>query len=643
MKLWKNLLALALGLMLAVGSVSGALALGFKGTQYNDATFETLEEARLSAPEAVKQFEGNETKNYGSMPILDGIPENTVFIYRSPNMYGGRAAGRLNTDIVVYADARFDGKAEAKAYLEGLGLIDIINEAIGSIILVTPSVPVSEGSSGLTGGYGQADQLVYYKLQCALCSLQASGGGVSFAEPEYFGGFGYIYVIGFDSGATFLNNYVASTFDFASRIAGMLLVNSKMDVYRSISTFVPVYLVNPSDGVLANYKAANGADATDEWKEYTVYFNQQFPLRKIILATAEHDDAWFVQDAWKNLFSKALRIPVGIAGLNSAAMPMQGVGNDRAPYSLFPRNYIGAGETADGLVLLNRQGEDRFSQYQSDAGEYLDTWYEYIPRDVLENTALAGSVPLVLALHGAGDDPRLFVDEMGLLDLASREKIAIVAPEHNSLGGGVRTEADAFPALIQYLLETYPALDATRVYVMGYSMGGGSTMRVMMAHPEIFAAAAPMSAVTLFGDIIEPSEEDLAQFSGIDLPVLLTTSGADLMNTYDQANDHILPAIERLENMMLSINELPEVAFDYEAYPINGFPADQKLTRVLNGEYTNRTWMFYKDSVPMVGLSITEALTHNLYPAYGDLFWDFVKHYSRDLETGEVIYTEYAK
>ena len=130
---------------------------------------------------------------------------------------------------------------------------------------------------------------------------------------------------------------------------------------------------------------------------------------------------------------------------------------------------------------------------------------------------------------------------------------------------------------------------------------------------------------------------------GIDLPVLLTTSGADLMNTYDQANDHILPAIERLENMMLSINELPEVAFDYDAYPINGFPADQKLTRVLNGEYTNRTWMFYKDSVPMVGLSITEALTHNLYPAYGDLFWDFVKHYSRDLETGEVIYTEYVK
>ena len=642
MKLIRRLVALILAMALTLTCAS-ALALGFTGRQGNVATFETLEEARVSSPEAVQALEGNASKTFATMAILDGIPENTVFIYRSANLYGGRAAGRLNTNIVVYADARFEDKAEAKAYLEDLGLIEIVDEAIGSIILVTPSVGVSMGSSGLTGGYGQADQLVYYKLQCALCSLQASSGGFSFPEPEYFGGFGYIYVIGFDSGATFLNNYVASTFDFASRIAGMLLVNSKMDVYRQVSTFVPVYLVNPAERVLEQYKAVNGADATDEWAEYTVYYNQQFPLRKVILANAEHDDAYFVQDAWKSLFSKAMRIPVGIAGLNSSAMPLQGVGNDRAPYSLFPRNYIGAGETADGLVLLERQKEDRFSAYQSDAGEYMDTWYEYVPRDVLENTALPGSVPLVLALHGAGDDPRLFVDEMGLLDLASRVKMVIVAPEHNSLGGGVRTEADAFPALIEYLLETYPALDATRVYVMGYSMGGGSTMRVMMAHPEIFAAAAPMSAVTLFGDIIEPSEEDLAQFSGIDLPVLLTTSGADLMNTYDQANDHILPAIERLENMMLSINELPEVEFDYDAYPINGFVADQKITKVLNGEYVNRTWMFYKESVPMVGLSITEALTHNLYPAYGDLFWDFVKHYSRDLETGDVIYTEYVK
>ena len=642
MKLWKSMLALCLALVLTL-SCTGALALGFTGRQGNDATFETLEEARISAPEAVQHLEQNETKTFGTMPILDGIPENTVFIYRSANLYGGRASGRLNTNIVVYADERFEDKAAAKAYLEDLGLIGIIDEAIGSIILVTPSVGLSEGSSGTTGGYGQADQLVYYKLQCAICSLKGSGNGISFADPEYFGGFGYIYVIGFDSGATFLNNYVANTFDFASRIAGMLLINSGMDAIRPVSTFVPVYLVNPSDDVLAKWKAANGVDATDESKEKTVFYNQQFPLRKVILATAEHDNAWFVKDAWLNLFSKALRLPVGISGLYSSAMPLQGVGNDKAPYSLFPRNYIGTGVTADGLVLLEKQ-EDRFSEYATDQGEYIETWYEYLPEDVLDNTAAPGSVPLVLAIHGSGDDPRLYVDEMGLLDLASRVKIAIVAPEHNSLGGlDWRIETEALPALAQYMLDTYPALDATRVYAMGYSMGAGSTMKAILAHPEMFAAATPMSPVTLFGDVWQPSEEDLAQFADIDLPVMLTSSGADLMNTYDQAEDHIKVPLQGLVNQMFMINELPEVEFDFDAYPISGFTADQKVTKVLNGEYTNRTWYMYKDGIPMVALSITEALTHNLYPAYGDLFWDFVKHYSRDLEAGAVIYTEFVK
>ena len=643
MKIWKSLLALALGLALTLTSLTGALALGFTGRQGNEATFETLEEARVSAPEAVQYLEQNETKKFGSMPILDGIPENTVFIYRSANLYGGRASGRLNTNIVVYADAKFEDKAEAKEYLEELGLISIIDQAIGSIILVTPSTPVSMGSSGLTGGYGQADQMVYYKLQSAICSLKGSANGVSFAEPEYFGGFGYIYVIGIDSGATFLNNFVANTFDFASRIAGMLLINSKMDAIRPVSTFVPVYLVNPTDDVLAKYQKANGVDATDETADHITYYNQQFPLRKVILATAEHDDAWFVQDAYRNLFTKAMRLPVGISGLYSSAMPMQGVGNDKAPYCLFPRNDITTGETADGMVLLMKV-EDRFAEYKTDEGEYIETWFEYLPKDVLDGTAPDGTVPLVLAIHGTGDDPRLFVDEMGLLDLASREKIAIMAPEHNALGGlNWRIETEALPALVDYMLETYPALDASRVYAMGYSMGGGSTMKAVLAKPQKFAAATPMSPVTLFGDVWEPSEEDLAQFANIDLPVMLTTSGADLMNTYDQANNHILTHLQGLVNQMLMINELPEVEFDFDQYPIAGFKADRLITKTLNGEYVNRTWLMNKDGIPMVGLSVTEALTHNLYPAYGDLFWNFVKHFSRNAAAAAEIYTEFVK
>ena len=116
-----------------------------------------------------------------------------------------------------------------------------------------------------------------------------------------------------------------------------------------------------------------------------------------------------------------------------------------------------------------------------------------------------------------------------------------MAPEHNALGAlDIRIETEALAALVNYMLETYPALDPTRVYATGYSMGGGSTMKAILSSPDLFAAAVPMSPVTFFGEVWVPSEEELAQFANIDLPVMLTASGADLPFTYDSVNDRIL-------------------------------------------------------------------------------------------------------
>lgn len=218
-----------------------------------------------------------------------------------------------------------------------------------------------------------------------------------------------------------------------------------------------------------------------------------------------------------------------------------------------------------------------------------------------------------------------------------------MAPEHNALGAlDIRIETEALAALVNYMLETYPALDPTRVYATGYSMGGGSTMKAILSSPDLFAAAVPMSPVTFFGEVWVPSEEELAQFANIDLPVMLTASGADLPFTYDSVNDRILDALQGLVNQMLSINEMPAIqTFDFEANPFSGFRADRLVTRTLNNEYINRTWYLEKDGVPLVALNLTEGLTHALYPEYGKVFWDFVKHYSRDAATGEIVYDPY--
>ncbi len=610
---------------------TSAMALNYSGCQDNEATFETLGEARQSGPAAVENLETNVGKVYVSHPVLDGYPEDATFIYRSPNLFGGRAAARLNTNIVVFAEKAFESKDAAFAYLQDLGLIDIINEAIGSVVLVTPA----NGEA-----FTQADQLNYYKLQTAMLAQKATGKdeageAVSYCDAEYFGGYGYLYVIGIEGGATFLNNFVSSTYDYVSRIAGLLLINGNMDRIRKVAALVPAYLVNASDAVVEKYKAANETDSFMRYHDVDIYFNLDRPLQKVaVVADEEADYASYIKDAYYNMFIKAMRVPVIYRGLYTAATPYQGYGFDEAPYSLCDRNAMINGRTEDGIIII-RHDEDKFSDIQTPEGDYMQTWFEFLPEEVLDGTAPAGTVPLILANHGGGDDPRLFVDEIGLLELIGKERIAIVAGEHQ---GKSAIRAAVFPKLVEYMLETYPALDASRVYVTGYSMGGMGTMAAIYGKPELFAAAVGMSFAP-----IQATDEQLAHIAEVGMPLMMTTSSFDAGGAFDAVNDHISEAYQERLNRFATYNDVEPVGeFDFEAYPLSGFKGDCLVVRMLNNEYKNYTWYLENSKgEPVMALSVTEDLIHALYPEFGKIMWDFAKHFSRDPETFEITYDPY--
>lgn len=620
---------MALVLLSAVAAFPPAsLALNYSGRQHNPATFETLEEARVNGPTAVAALEGNRGRSFKSHPVLDGYPEGTTYIYRSPNLYGGRAAARLNTDILVLVEESFPDKDAAMEYLQGLGLIDIIDEAIGSVILVTP---------GNGRRFDGADQKNYYALQTAMLAQKAGEGGrggVGYCDAEYFGGFGYTYVIGIDGGATFLNNYVAGTLDYVSRIAGMLLIGGDMGSERSVAGLVPVYLVHAPQHVVDAYKKANDVDAYERVGAAEAFFDQSLPLKRVVVTADEDPDiAACIEDAYYHLFTKAMRVPVGRPGLYSASTPYQGYSMDQAPLSLCDRNAVIDGKTRDGIHVIAHQ-EDRFSAIKSSNGNYLDTWFEYLPEEVLNNTAPKGTVPLILANHGGGDDPRQFVEEIGLLPLAGKERFAMVAPEHQSVGGLL---SDALPALVNYMLETYPALDSSRVYVTGYSMGGAATLRAINGEPALFAASVPMAAAGYTG-----TEEQKEKLRNATLPIMFTTSSFDLGGAFDQANGTIARGYQSQINLFLEYNGMDAVAYDFDKYPVVGFNADRMVRVTANGEYDNYSWYLNnEDGVPMVAVNYTMNLMHALYPEYGKVAWNFFKHYSRDPQNGGIRYHPY--
>ncbi len=619
-------------------------ALNYSGSQGNPVTFETLEETRASSPAAVAPLETNNGKTFKSHPVLDNYPKGITYVYRSANLFGGRAAARLNTNILVFAEISFAGKDAALAYLKDLGLTKIIDQAVGSIVLVTPSDPKA--------GFTANDQKYYYALQTAMLAQKASersgSTAISYSDAEYFGGYGYTYVIGLDGGATFLNNYVAGTFDYVSRIAGMLLINGKMDSIRGVAALVPVYLVNTAESIVAKYKKANDVDAYISAGGVETHYNQALPLKRVVVAkeTGKSDAARYIKDAYYNLFIKAMRVPVIKQGLYSASTPYQGYNFDEAPYSLCRRNAVISGVTQDGIHLIRKTSE-AFSDIKSKEGEYLQTWFEYLPEEVLKGTAPAGTVPLILAMHGGGDDPRVFVDEIGLLDLAGSERFAMVAPEHQSLNFSRTNDptlqgllCNILPRFVKSILKTYPALDPSRVYVTGYSMGGAGTLKAINGDPFVFAAAVPMAAAPYTA-----TPEQAVQLKKANLPVMFTTSSFDLGGAFDQANGSIAVGYQTQLNLFLGYNGMKTIGpYDFATYPIAGFKADRLERTRLNNEYDNYSWYLNNGSgVPMVALNYTENLIHALYPEYARLAWDFFKHYSRDQKTGAIKYNPYIK
>lgn len=611
-----------------------AFALNYSGRQGNKATFETLEEARVSSPVAAASMESFGRKMaHKSHPVLDGYPKGTTFVYRSANLYGGRAA-RSNTNILVFSDKSFTSKDDALTYLKGLGVIDIIDEVIGSVVLVTPSDPKA--------GFTASDQKNYYALQTAMLSLNAfervNDVMTGYSDAAYFGGFGFLYVVGIDGGATFFNNYVASTVDYAGRLAGVLLINGKMaDIYK-VASPLPAYLVNAPEAVQAKYKAANATDAVRGNATATTYFNQAFPLRQVIVSNDTNPNTVAaVKNAYDEIFSRTMRIPVLKQGLNSAGTPYQGYNLDQSPYSLSPRNIVTNGVAPGGITVITHQ-EDKFSSIKTPAGEYLQTWYEYIPKEVLEGKTAPGSVPLVLALHGGGDDPQAFVEECGWLELAREKRFIIVAPEHQALDV-TPAMGEALQALIAYMIKTYPAIDASRVYASGYSMGGIATLSISTSHPRILAAAVNMA-----GARYEYTKEMDAQFQSTELPMMFLTSAYDSTLNIRWEDGSLTQNVQTVLNKFLAYNKMSQLSFDFDAHPKNGFKADAWSTIHLNGEDESYVWYLNnKMDIPMVALSYTENHIHALYPGYANVAWDYMKRFSREQKTGEIKYDPNAR
>jgi enterochelin esterase-like enzyme len=131
----------------------------------------------------------------------------------------------------------------------------------------------------------------------------------------------------------------------------------------------------------------------------------------------------------------------------------------------------------------------------------------YLPPDYETSNR---SYPVLYLLHGSGDDQTGWIQfgEVNLIaDKAIREgkstALIIVMPDantgrrgyFNSIRGDFRYEDFFFQELIPFIEKNY-RVRAEKQFraIAGLSMGGGGTVLYALHHPEMFAAACPLSA-----------------------------------------------------------------------------------------------------------------------------------------------------
>lgn len=105
--------------------------------------------------------------------------------------------------------------------------------------------------------------------------------------------------------------------------------------------------------------------------------------------------------------------------------------------------------------------------------------------------------PLVFLLHGLGGDGPGMQSTTQMDPVADREKFIVAYP--SAVGGtwdyaGAKNDYAFFKAIIDTTVTRYQ-VDRNRVYISGFSQGGGEAVYAAFSYPDVYAAVAPVSSV----------------------------------------------------------------------------------------------------------------------------------------------------
>jgi len=498
----------------------------------------------------------------------------------------------LNSVIFVYSDKPYAGQAEVWEALKRLGLLELAEREAAYIIVPRP----------LNGRTWEATDLkVYFESQYYLAGGDVVGQDGMLPKFQYqrrvYNNQQYIVAEG--SGASFVNNVLSQ---HAERIAGILTFGGQLADSVKGGLAVPAYLVAPDRAAFAYYKAVNQVDTETS---AGVFENSRYKLKKVIRVDGlAHFEAGAISAAWQQIFSRTARACV-------------------------TDNVVLNNKTTSEWVLMDRPNYKALGITRVDhkqgvlPGGSQTTWYDFVPDKVMGNPQM--KAPLVIVLHGYGDDPIYQAESNGWVAKAAQENFILISPDYPGMSAeGEKTVMQ----VVAYAKSKYP-VDESRIYLSGFSMGGGSTAMIGIKDVQTFASIAVMGAS---GAPVDAST-DLSVQKRLGLPFVMIIGTADSLNVQTDGNGVKCIGSGLFKGgleALMSINGLATENRNCSMYPYWGYPttgAEMVLAR--NLRYDVSYGRKEGAEKPIAKFVLFENAGHAHSDQYATLAWDFLKQFSR--------------
>lgn len=446
-------------------------------------------------------------------------------------------------------------------------------------------------------------------------------------------------LVGFGNGATFINQNLTQ---YSNIFSGILSVGGEAGA--EITTSVPAYISGNLDAALP-YIAANNAVESDTQGSLTFYANPMSRFEIVVTNSEKESASAAFKNGWTQVLSKFGRIGNYIEGDNVVgtwySRPII-TGDDALDTS---RKY----QYFNSIDAINNIIRHVVTEDLND-NNILSLWYEYIPESSLN--ADKGTIPVVFLMHGNTNDPRTQYDSSGWAAIASREGIILVCPEwqgHTYQGytyepmtsdANLTPNAD-FVKVIEKVLAKYPQADPSRVYISGLSAGSRNTTNNGLANTKYFAAGAGQSGPFASKDDKQIIENIAMNKDQYDFPIIYFSGDKDeyLMQDFDKLEKtgalQVLQSFQELNDMKIThVEDLTS-----ENIEIYGIPWEEKHT--IEATEENIASMvggkIWNEKGVEISMYRIYGWGHWNYPPDAELMWDFMKVYSRDPETGEIL------